>query len=340
MAYPGWTCDLLSFVPNLSLMFSAGMFLCMALNLPLVLAHNVNGQKMEKYYILGTTLVGLICNVVPYASGKLGWNAINGTCWYRSTELAEMMRWLISTQTFWIMLSAVGEVGAFLTILGYLIAYELDMRRFHTDTQFKTTYLSEASHCAGSTILKFRNIILRIGLYPLVSCLLNISTSIIDIYQTKNPESSELNWRLNLTDVAIYAGRPLIYGLLAATDPSLIRALRALRHPHPEMQSHGPRWPTRSACLSTVIEMPPSEVDCDETSREETSTAPTLGTILEEGREGCLDERHDLGGITTNTLAPTQRASIDVATNSETTTPSSEPRAPKIHVSDFKAGRL
>jgi hypothetical protein len=142
-----------------------------------------------------------------------------------------MMRWLISTQTFWIMLSAVGEVGAFLTILGYLIAYEvrlwpshpfmlrrkiliahrqLDMRRFHTDTQFKATYLSEASHGAGSTILKFRNIILRIGefikkdhvlrlvihactgLYPLVSCLLNISTSIIDIYQTKNPESSEL----------------------------------------------------------------------------------------------------------------------------------------------------
>ncbi|KAJ7347610.1 hypothetical protein DFH08DRAFT_937003 [Mycena albidolilacea] len=343
MAHPGWTCDLLSFIPNLSLMFSAGMFFCMALNLPLVLAHNVNGQKMEKYYVLGTTLVGLICNVVPYASGKLGWNAINGTCWYRSTDLAEMMRWLISTQTFWIMLSAVGEVGAFLTILGYLIAYELDMRRFHTDTQFKTTYLSETSHCAGSTILKFRNIILRIGLYPLVSCLLNISTSIIDMYQTKNPESSELNWRLNLTDVAIYAGRPLIYGLLAATDPSLIRALRALRHPEDdsETQLHGPRWPTPSACLSTVIEMPPSEVDCDETSREETSTAPTLGTILEEGKEGRLGGGDDQGWVTTSTLAPTQRASIDVRNDdSRLRAENREPRAPRIHVSDFEAGRL
>jgi hypothetical protein len=38
----------------------------------LVLAHDVNGQKMEKYYILGTTLVCLICNVTPYAAGKLG----------------------------------------------------------------------------------------------------------------------------------------------------------------------------------------------------------------------------------------------------------------------------
>lgn len=51
MAYPGWRCDLLTFFPNvrllafpyfgtlltrqqLSLMFSAGMFFCTALNLP------------------------------------------------------------------------------------------------------------------------------------------------------------------------------------------------------------------------------------------------------------------------------------------------------------------
>ncbi|KAJ6578387.1 hypothetical protein B0H19DRAFT_1123085 [Mycena capillaripes] len=314
MAYPGARCDLLSFFPNLSLMFSAGMFSCMALNLPLVLAHNVNGRKMEKYYVLGTTLFSLICNVVPYASGKLGWDAINGSCWYRSTNPAEMMRWLIGTQTFWIMLSAVGEVGAFLTILGYIVAYELSTRRSHTGTQLKATYSSEASHRAGSTILRFRNIILRIGLYPLVSCLLNISASVIDVYQMKYPESSAFNWKLNLTDLAIYAARPLIYGLLAATDPSLIRALYALRHPEDksETQSHGPEWPTPSACLSTVIDMPPSEVDCDDTDREETSTAPTLGTILAEGKEDCLDEGHDQGGITINTLAATQRASIDV----------------------------
>ncbi|KAJ7623994.1 hypothetical protein B0H17DRAFT_1340460 [Mycena rosella] len=311
---PGWGCDFLFFSSNLCLMFSAGMFFCMAINLPLVLAHNVNGQKMEKYYVLGTTLISLICNVVPYASGKFGWDATNSRCWYHSTNRADTMRWLIGTQTFWIMFSAVGEVGAFLTILGYFVAYELDMPRFYPDTHFNTTYSSEASHRAGSTILQFRNIILRVGLYPLVSCLLNISTSVFDVYEMKNPESSASNWRLNLTDLAIYAGRPLIYGLLAATDPSLIRALRALRHPEDESktQSHGPGWLMPSACLSTVIDMSSYEVDCDQTDREETSTASTLGTILEEGKDGCLDEGHDQSGITTNTLAPTQRASIDV----------------------------
>jgi hypothetical protein len=40
---------------------------------------------------------------------------------------------------------------------------QLDMRRFHTGTQLKTNYSSEAAHRAGSTIRRFRNIILRVG---------------------------------------------------------------------------------------------------------------------------------------------------------------------------------
>ncbi|KAF8173228.1 hypothetical protein K438DRAFT_169045 [Mycena galopus ATCC 62051] len=219
VAYPDWRSDLLTFLTNLSLMFSAGMFFCVALNLPLVLLHNVNGQKMEKYYIMGSVIICLVCNIVPYASGNLGWDAVSDTCWYRGTNAATKLDWLVATQTIWIMLSAVGEVVAFLTIVGYLIVHELDLRRVHANPQFKSTYSSEVSHRPGSTILMFRNIILRVGLYPLVSCLLNISTSSLELYEMKHPELSELRWRLNVTDLAIYAGRPLIYGLLAATDP-------------------------------------------------------------------------------------------------------------------------
>ncbi|KAF8208069.1 hypothetical protein K438DRAFT_1574540, partial [Mycena galopus ATCC 62051] len=127
VAYPGWRCGLSWFFASLSLMFSAGMFFCMALNLPLVIAHNVNGQSMEKYYVLGTTLVSFICNLVPYASGKF--DARNDTCWYRDTNQTDMLRWLIGTQIFWMMLASAGEVGAFLIIVGYLIAYEVCLSR-------------------------------------------------------------------------------------------------------------------------------------------------------------------------------------------------------------------
>jgi hypothetical protein len=40
-----------------------------------------------------------------------------------------MLRWIIGTQTVWMMLASAGEVGAFLIIVGYLIAYEVCLSR-------------------------------------------------------------------------------------------------------------------------------------------------------------------------------------------------------------------
>ncbi|KAJ7730340.1 hypothetical protein B0H16DRAFT_1585408 [Mycena metata] len=265
----GWSCGLLAFITDLSLMFSTGIFFCMAFNLPLVLAYDVNGQKMLKWYLLGTAVVSLICNVTPYASGKLG-RAVNDTCWYRGTDPADSLRWLIGTQTVWILLTSWGEVSAFLLILTYLVIYELDTRRNRRDKQLSGTYTTEASRRTGSSILRFRNIIVRIGMYPLVSCLLNIGGAVLDLYEIRHAELTKLNWRLSLADLAIYAGRPLIYGLLAATDPSFIRALRVLWHHESasELEANrdfsGAQWAAPSGCLSTVIiEMPLEETRCE-----------------------------------------------------------------------------
>ncbi|KAJ7458161.1 hypothetical protein FB451DRAFT_1273820, partial [Mycena latifolia] len=252
----GWSCGLLAFITDLSLMFSAGIFFCMALNLPLVLAYDVNGQKMEKWYLLGTAVVSLICNVAPYASGKLGW-AVNDTCWYRGTDPADSLHWLIGTQTVWILLTSWGNVAH----------RKLNTRRLRTDKQLSGTYTSEASRRTGLTILRFRNIILRIGMYPLVSCLLNIGGAVLDLHEIRHAEPTKLNWRLSLADLAIYSGRPLIYGLLAATDPSFIRALRALLHHESASElevNHdwsGAQWAAPLGCLSTVIiDMPLEEI--------------------------------------------------------------------------------
>ncbi|KAJ7870996.1 hypothetical protein B0H14DRAFT_3860853 [Mycena olivaceomarginata] len=141
------------------------------------------------------------------------WDAVNETCWYRSTDPEAMLRWLIGTQTFWIVLFAAGEVMAFVVIVGYLLSYMLETRCSHADvgSQAQMTHSSEASHRPGLTILMFRNIILRVALYPIVSCVLNLSTAAIDLYESRNyarkhPGSVELRWRLNLTDLAILAG--------------------------------------------------------------------------------------------------------------------------------------
>ncbi|KAJ6465376.1 hypothetical protein C8R45DRAFT_1106994 [Mycena sanguinolenta] len=256
-ASPNWTCSLISAFMNMSLIFSAGMFLCMAINLPLVLGQKVNGQRMEMYYVSGTSFVSVTATLIPWASGNLGWDAANQSCWYRNSDPETMFRWLLATQTFWIFLACIGEVVAFLAIVGYLITYEFETR-YYRRSSVKS---SASSPHPGSTILKFRNIVLRIGLYPLVSCLLNISGASLDLHQWKHPEQTDLNIGLNLADLAIYAARPLIYGLLAATDPSFIRALRALQSPLSAYsnQPNGMQW--TDACFTTVVDFPSASED-------------------------------------------------------------------------------
>ncbi|KAJ6505202.1 hypothetical protein C8R45DRAFT_1090939 [Mycena sanguinolenta] len=308
--YPGRGCALLSFIGNVRLLalppleplmtrrqqltfvFSAGMFFAIAINLPLVLVFNLNGQRMEKYYVIGNLSCTLISNVATYATGNFGWDDVNETCWYCAKDPAIMQRWLIGSQTIWILLASIAEVIAFMIIVGYLVAYRLIPK--HISATHST-----ASSRPGSTILRFRNIILRIGLYPLVSCMVNVSITVLQFYLFQNHkehvETLQPNWKLNFAVLSIYAGRPLLYGLLAATDPSFIRALHALRHPELETQSQG----TTPLEMSTVIYLPPDEVSITkqgpsmqaQTRREETCTVSIRATHSEMGKMRSLADR-------------------------------------------------
>ncbi|KAJ7748226.1 hypothetical protein B0H14DRAFT_3513857 [Mycena olivaceomarginata] len=257
--HPGWQCDLLAFGMNLSLMFSAGVFFCIALNLLLVLALRVNGQKMEKYYVFGITFTCLIVNLASYASGSLG---------------HQMGRGQRDMLIFWIVLFAVGEVVAFL-VIGYVVSYMFK-------TRFKDSDVSQYHPTP---------------LYPIVSCALNISTVMIDLYESRNYTrkhlmSTELSWRLNLAVV-----HPRITCAAPPEDESTT-----------QLHDLG-----RSAlCLSTVIDIPPETYcEADKLMRE-TSTIPTLDKTLEEGNERRLDKGQDQSGMMMNAPGPTQRPSIDV----------------------------
>ncbi|KAJ7826785.1 hypothetical protein B0H14DRAFT_3467449 [Mycena olivaceomarginata] len=288
--YSDWKCSLLSFIANSSIMFSSCIFFCMALNVPLVVVYKISGQAMEKYYVAGTALICLICNVPPYASGNLGHALIpTKTCWYSTADPEARFRWLVGTQTSWTIVMVVGEVVAFLIIIGYLVMHEFHLLRRSATTE--ATYSSEG---AGSTILKFRNIILRIGLYPLVSCLLNITSSGINLYASRKYKmeafKSKLDNELLLVVMANCAGRPLIYGLLAATDPSFIRALYALRHPDAESETQFCR---PSGCLSTIVEIPSHVMSFDDT---ETLDNDHARLDCMRGRESSITPPRDLEG--------------------------------------------
>ncbi|KAJ7796543.1 hypothetical protein B0H13DRAFT_2508761 [Mycena leptocephala] len=161
--HPRWRYDIQSFVTNLlfileqlSLMVSAGMFFCMALNLQLVLAHGVSGQKMEKYYILGTALVCLM-----HRHAICGWETRARGPSTAPVDLLDHFRLR-------------GEVSAFVIILGYLIVHTALPTRGHAaqcDPHVGGLAQRREDHP------EVPEVILRIGLYPLVACLLNISTA-------------------------------------------------------------------------------------------------------------------------------------------------------------------
>ncbi|KAJ7722331.1 hypothetical protein B0H16DRAFT_1789724 [Mycena metata] len=215
---PSAGCSFMAFLGLGILMFSSCMFFCTALNLQLVLVHHINGNTMEKFYYIGSVAVVAILNITPYAAGQFGYYF--GTCWFSSPDPDVQFRWLLGSQSVWILLMSTGEV----------------MRNPRGMSTTQTSF----STIPQPAIVVYRSIILRIGLYPLLSCCLSFTGCIADIWLSKNPALTELQFRISFLDLCVFALRPTVYTLLAATDPGFLRALRALRNPSGSKHSTGP----------------------------------------------------------------------------------------------------
>ncbi|KAJ7743288.1 hypothetical protein B0H14DRAFT_465405 [Mycena olivaceomarginata] len=199
-------CTFAVFASNTSLLFSAGMYFCMALNLQLVLVHGVNGLKMEKYYVIGSSLLVAVCNIVPLAAGQLG--PYNGTCWYNNPDPATYMRWVVGTLSFWIFLMASSELVCFFILVSYMLRRQMSVKRMRAGISADMSTLQYAAYSAAP-ILQFRGIILRITLYPLLSCALNFSSSILALYLANHLGNTELNFQLGVLDLCIFNARAL-----------------------------------------------------------------------------------------------------------------------------------
>ncbi|KAJ7029255.1 hypothetical protein C8F04DRAFT_44618 [Mycena alexandri] len=250
---PGAACSGIAFFGNVCLMFVGVIFFCMVLNLVLVLVYGVNGQSMEKYYMLAAVAMLLVCTIPPYAAGAFGYWAANGVCWFNSPDPVVQLRWWVGTQGFWMFrVVAAGEVISFSVIVGFMIT-----RHRVVSAVASGTSSLKAPTLPKPPIVAYRNIILRIGFYPLVSCLFIVTGAFLDFYRTTTQ-----NRRLGLIHLLVYSFRPMIYAVLAATDPSFLRALRALRGSEPKTTASGVQVKLHASPWSSSASNPPS-VNCD-----------------------------------------------------------------------------
>ncbi|KAJ6578389.1 hypothetical protein B0H19DRAFT_931021, partial [Mycena capillaripes] len=69
---PTWACGFDMLLLPLTLEMSSFLLCCVAHNLQLVVVHQINGQKLEKFYICGSILISLGLTASPFALKQLG----------------------------------------------------------------------------------------------------------------------------------------------------------------------------------------------------------------------------------------------------------------------------
>ncbi|KAF9026101.1 hypothetical protein BDZ89DRAFT_1161381 [Hymenopellis radicata] len=232
----GTSCDVSMFLLMLTLEISTFLLFCIALNLQLVLVHGVNGQAMEKWYYIGSVSAALAVTVPPFAAHQYGWDPLNSACWYTSSDVSQRLRWQVSTQIMWSLGSAVGEIIMFFTVLTYMIRHQIIHGQAVRSRSLSTGTRSRANSVGGGAanvptqhVKTYRGIIMRIALYPLASLIINSVTVACDLHATLTTGVSSVTaYNVLLLNDFCYGGRPIVYALLAATDPSLVRAVKSL----------------------------------------------------------------------------------------------------------------
>ncbi|KAJ7086823.1 hypothetical protein B0H15DRAFT_781892 [Mycena belliarum] len=222
---PTWACGFTIFLLQLTLEMSSFLLFSIALNLQLVVVHRLNGQKMEKFYIFGSILISLCLTIPPYAAKQ--WDPLVEDCWYSNDNQKERLAWQIGTQLFWTLLTVAGEFITTSTVVIYMLNRHR-LQRAHNLNNLRTRSRSGSStNDRVDHANVYRGVILRIVRYPIASALINLTSVACVIHATK--ENGVHNWtgyHVLLVSDFVYGGRAIVYALLAATDPALVRALR------------------------------------------------------------------------------------------------------------------
>jgi hypothetical protein len=199
-------------------------------------------------------LLSLIITIPPYANGQYGWDDLEQDCWYTSTEKKDRLAWQIATQIVWMALIVIAELFAVFRVFLYMLRHHMKFKRCfkptdlseelghntyhlpHGETMTRQTTLNNRASVVppqmSSQVIysqKYRSIIIRIGLYPLISCLINFLSVATILHSTlSNGINDQTDYNVLLLSDFLYGCRPIIYALLAATDPALIRGVKTL----------------------------------------------------------------------------------------------------------------
>ncbi|KAJ7893378.1 hypothetical protein B0H14DRAFT_3671873 [Mycena olivaceomarginata] len=180
---------------------------------------------MEKFYIFGSIIISLCLTVPPYAAKQYGLVQLEPThlpktVGTRARTRRKRLAWQIGTQLFWTLLTVAGKVATASTVIIYIVQHQKVPSDWH--------WISNATTPTPAVVVKdrlvddtvYRSVIFRIVInLTSVACVIHITQ-----------EDGVHNWTgysVLLVSDFLYGVRAALYALLAATDPGLVRAVRA-----------------------------------------------------------------------------------------------------------------
>ncbi|KAK1222110.1 hypothetical protein PQX77_015034 [Marasmius sp. AFHP31] len=210
---------------------SSFLFFCIGLNLQLVMVHAVDGQKAEKYYVGGSLTLALILGISTFVSKLWTFSPMLHTCWVHSSNPTKQIAWQIANQHFWNFLVMLGELVAFISVLVYMLRLKVfdagPARGSQTRDNDHPELSASRQYQKPRGPKQYRNIVLRIALYPLLSLTTLGIVSIGNVYLASRGLKNRADSRV-LAIRAVQAFRGTLYTLVACLDPSLWRAFRSL----------------------------------------------------------------------------------------------------------------
>jgi hypothetical protein len=249
-----WVCGFSVFVLQATIQTSALILFTIALNLQLVVVHQVNTLKWERYYVIGSILISLAMTIPAYATGQYGPDPLTHDCWYAIDSKAHRIAWQISAQIVWTAVIVFAELITTAAVLLFILRHHLHTKRILADARLsmQNTELMgspvkanrvKVNRWKSHWILKprgsvahahrYNKIILRVAIYPTLSCFINLMSAATTLHATINHGvHNQKEYNLLLLGDLLYGGRPILYAILAATDPSLINGAKALLAEH------------------------------------------------------------------------------------------------------------
>ncbi|KAJ3739087.1 hypothetical protein DFH05DRAFT_1407764 [Lentinula detonsa] len=218
MTHGGFLCGFSIFVLQWTLQISSFLLFSIALNLQLVVVNGFNGQNLEKFYIIVSLVFATVLTVPPYAANQYGWDPLEQDCWYKNDNLGQRLAWQISTQMAWTAITALGEIIASTSVMLFMVKHHVRTRRVFLSTQSISRSSSNSPQVIHAN--SYKRIILRIALYPLASCFVNLLSIFTALHSTiADGIHNQTDYNILLLSDFLYGGRAIVYALLAASDP-------------------------------------------------------------------------------------------------------------------------